>query len=296
MITSSEFQSLNTINLVGGLFSFFGATLIIGCYIAFRDLRSVAFKLVLFLSISDLCYAITGFLNSDAYEQCIAQAVLTQLFSLSSIAWTTSIAFTLKRAILDKVHPDSLGANLPRYQLVCWGVPIFLTILPTFSKSYGYSNGWCWLVDDSFGNAWKFCSFYLPLWISILYLIIVYYRIYQSLDRSRQQARTTSTEAVTATADEEGSSGAVNEAAERAREADAARAKIMSRIKWYPALLIVCYTFATINRIYNIFGSPLFSLTVLHFVGIRFRGFFNSILYGFNPAVQSALTNSCRRT
>jgi len=70
---------------------------------------------------------------------------------------------------------------------------------------------------------------------------------------------------------------------------------MLDRLKWFPVLLICCYTFATINRIYGAAtGDAIYWLTVLHFLGIRFRGFGNFLLYGLSgPVVRALKTKFC---
>jgi len=182
-----------------------------------------------------------------------------------------------------------------------------LTFVPACSNSYGYSSGWCWFVNDNWGNAWKFVAFYIPLWFVILYLSIVYYQIHYTVKTAHQQFERTATgndqvedtEVVTDVGQEvpEPSNNAQTQRAEiqrREDEAKQAREKMMSRLKWFPALLIGCYTFATINRIYSAAtGDAIFGLSILHFLGIRFRGFFNFLLYGLNAPLIRAIKKRC---
>jgi len=175
-----------------------------------------------------------------------------------------------------------------------------LTFVPACSNSYGYSSGWCWFVNDNWGNAWKFVAFYIPLWCVIAYLCLVYYQIHYTVkaEHQHQQLGTVTgndqvedTEVVTDVGQEVPEPSANNaETQRREREAKQAREKMMNRLKWFPALLIGCYTFATINRIYSAAtGDAIFGLAVLHFLGIRFRGFFNFLLYGLNAPLIRAI-------
>jgi len=192
-----------------------------------------------------------------------------------------------------------------------------LTFVPACSNSYGYSSGWCWFVNDNWGNAWKFVAFYIPLWFVILYLSIVYYQIHYTVKTAHQQFERTATgndqveiqatdfkndtEVVTDVGQEVPEPSGNNpetprnpETQRRAHEAIQAREKMMNRLKWFPALLIGCYTFATINRIYSAAtGDAIFGLSVLHFLGIRFRGFFNFLLYGLNAPLIRAIKKRC---
>lgn len=53
------------------------------------------------------------------------------------------------------------------------------------------------------------------------------------------------------------------------------------------APMLMCNA-ATISRIQQIFGSPVFALVLLHLLGASSQGIFNAIVYGFTPSVREA--------
>lgn len=71
----------------------------------------------------------------------------------------------------------------------------------------------------------------------------------------------------------------------------------LSKLKYYPCILIIAYTFASINRVYLFFNfySPSLLLTLLHNVFANSIGMMNCVVYGLNVQVRKSWTNCCCR-
>lgn len=71
--------------------------------------------------------------------------------------------------------------------------------------------------------------------------------------------------------------------------------RLVRRLKLYPLLLIVDYSFATVNRLYEFIypDDPLFVLIIIAWSFASISGFFNAIVYGLTPSVRIALRNFC---
>jgi hypothetical protein len=61
------------------------------------------------------------------------------------------------------------------------------------------------------------------------------------------------------------------------------------RVQYYPMVLVACYLFATVNRIYEAAGGTSFALTLLHTIGASSQGTLNAAVYGLTPQVRQAL-------
>ena len=60
------------------------------------------------------------------------------------------------------------------------------------------------------------------------------------------------------------------------------------KLQYFPIVLIFCWSFATIHRIYNIFSSKNtidFYLEFFHVTFISLNGFFNALIYGINNKI-----------
>jgi len=66
--------------------------------------------------------------------------------------------------------------------------------------------------------------------------------------------------------------------------------KILNKLKWYPLILVLCFSFATVNRFINFFyTSTIYILLILHIIGSGLYGFANALVYGFNGNIKGIL-------
>lgn len=257
--------TLTLINQIGGSLSLVGSIFVVGCYIKLTAIRSFAFKLVLYMSIATLflsCSAIIGETQNPAW--CKVQAVLMSYFELAALCWAGLIAFVLHMAFLLGKETFKVS-HVPMYHghflAAGWGFPLVLTILPATTDSYGEAGGWCWIIDDSAVDImWRFIQFYVPLWIIMIYCGYVYYKV-----------------------------------AEKFKESEGADAAPIRRLKMYPLVLVICYFWATINRVFQAVsgGQTVFFLSVLQIAFSSPIGFINALIYGYTRQVRTQLKGLC---
>jgi hypothetical protein len=74
--------------------------------------------------------------------------------------------------------------------------------------------------------------------------------------------------------------------------------RVVDRLKYYPMILIVCWTFATINRIYDSIHprSPSLGLIVMQTIFQTLQGFFNAMVYGLTPSVRNVWRESLAKS
>lgn len=197
---------------------------------------------------------------------CNLQALLLSYFGLASMMWSVSIAFTLHMAFLrDAPGWSSNEVHLKnrKYQVLCFGLPCVLTLLPLFSSSYGDTGGWCWIHDDdSISIVWRFLQFYIPLWAAISYNIFVYTKVHRKIKAIQQLDPSSNT-------------------------------TMMSRMKYYPLVLIICFTPGTINILFELSGKSSFGLNILHAIFAASQGMMNAVVYGLTPAVYERVSETC---
>jgi len=230
--------------------------------VLFKDLRTFAFKLVLYVSVSDAIYSFANLFgdvagtNADDEGKfpCQLQAIVISYFELSSILWSCAIAFTLHMAIIRDERNSTISSKQMWYHLLCWGLPVFFTILPAFTKSYGDSGGWCWIKDDTdIAVAWRFITFYIPLWLAMCYCAWVYWGVRQKVSHNLSTQR----------------------------------GSMKDRIKYYPLVLVICWFWASVNRIEQIFGPSQFWLFCLHVFFSSLQGAFNAFVYGLTKDIRT---------
>lgn len=258
--TGSQHDALTAISVTFSLISFFGVLLIIVSYLTFAKLRTFSFGLVFFMSCADLGALFSYLLGSPGEGGlCRFQGLLQQYCELSSIIWSALIAFTLYRAVVKLQDSASL---LKRYLAFGYGIPVICAFLPLFTSSYTNTGGWCWISNtQTVGQVWRWLLFYGPLWSCVGYNAYCYYLTEKAMK---------------------------NMFSNQGTEMPTKYKALIKRLKLYPLILVVCWTWATINRLQNAFSpdNPVFWLYVLQSLFRSLQGLLNCVAYGLQPNVR----------
>jgi Slime mold cyclic AMP receptor len=254
-----------SVSICAGL-SVGGCVLIIVSGLLVKKLQSYTFRLVRYLSLFDLFASISnsysGFLipGHRSSTLCLIQAVLQNYSQLGSLLITVIISYSLYGMVVKE------NSKIPNYEkrLVgsCFAIPLILTPLPLITESYDVSGGWCWIkLDLNLANIiWIFVEFYGPLIVILIVNIYFYIKIFKKVWSETYF-------------------GVDCEITK----------KLLSRLKMYPIVLIICFTPGLFRRIYYIFYEDTCYLNL--FVGslCALYGFFNAIAYGMTRKVRSSL-------
>jgi len=179
-------------------------------------------------------YAIATFLTSigstvgiprDGSIACWFEGIVTNIFTLSSIAWILVINYAMYSILCNKQFIISY-----RIHLLCWTLPIIVTLLPLINTRYGTSdNNWCFLVEKvdtpSWAIAfWVWISFYAWTWSIIVIDIVIYiigYRIiYTQLSELNRSYFI----------------------------------PIITKLQYYPLIIIICWTLSTLTDVLEYVG------------------------------------------
>ncbi|KAG0566883.1 hypothetical protein M758_7G087700 [Ceratodon purpureus] len=271
-LTPAQTRALTGINVGASALSFAGTSFIVMCYILFKDLRTFPFKLIFYLSLSDMLGSLFNMLgNPGEGFLCYAQGYSSQFFSIASFLWTTTIAFTLHRTVVKhKADVEGFG-NI--FHVYVWGTSLVMTIIPLIGNDYGPAGAWCWVQSETTaGKYLRFMTFYLPLWGAIIFNGVTYFQVIRMLNNATRMAA---------------------EWSDRQRQNVQTKVDLKALNRWgyYPLILIGSFTFGTINRIYGFIEphQPLFWLYCLDIGTASLMGLFNSIAYGFNSSVRRTL-------
>jgi len=115
------------------LLSLFGSLFIIITYICFRKIRNYAYKLVTYLSYSDIILSIGNILSWGTIKYkaedhlCFTQAFLINFGGLASVLWTSVIAWSIYSATV--LNAKNLRDKNMRFLLVGYGVSLALSIM-----------------------------------------------------------------------------------------------------------------------------------------------------------------------
>lgn len=266
--TETEKDLINIVQLVSGSLSFSGSLFIVSCFIAFPSLRKFAFRLVFFLSLSDVFSSISSFFGDPptCSALCYIQGFTQQWFQVSSVLWTTAIAFTLYMSAVKGKVVDEIEIHEFKIKLFCWGVPLVLATIPFMTSSYENTGGWCWISGrGAGGTVQRMLLFYVPIWVAVGFNCYVYYKVIRIIRLvTRNQV------------------GA----------ADLGKVlSMINRLKLYPLILIVCWIMPTVNRFQNLAdpGNPVVWLACTAVGLSSLQGMWNALVYGFTPGVKAAL-------
>jgi hypothetical protein len=177
--TETIMQSVACVSCCASLF-------IIFMFIRYPELKKIELsRLVNLICICDLFGSIGMALGQpeDGSTRCIIQAILTNIFPIAGVFWTTLIAFLLLIYVF-KMRPIE-RFPWPVYLLGSL-IPILVTFLPLTTNQFGLNNGhtsgWCFLKDRSDSPSWSLIfwtavSFYLWMWGGLLLYLIIFYLV-----------------------------------------------------------------------------------------------------------------------
>lgn len=279
--TQEQASTLEIINIIVSVFSILGSTFVMSCYFRFTDLRNFAFYLVFNVALSDFFYSI-GFFLGDAGGNdethlgatdglCTLQSVLISYFGLTSLFWSASIAYTLHQGFLRETpsfKPNEIEQHRCKFMGVCWCIPILFTILPFTTDSYGDTGGWCWIMSiEEKHTIWRFVQFYVMNWIAVAYNIFVFYNLRKKILSIEASMET---------------------------PAQGSGSKMVSRLKMYPMVLIICHSVGTIVAFYELAngGDLHFGLNLVQVIFSSSLGFVNALVYGLTPEIKERV---CKR-
>lgn len=252
--SAEQNQALSAVRIVGSTVSMCGSGFIILMFLAFSDLRKFAFRLVVMLSVCDLILGFGIYLGDGNVDNslCRFQAFVIQFGSMGEVFWTAVIAYSIREVVLIQPRNVRIEDKMNTYHMFVWGTAFVSSILPFFSNSYGDADGWCWISkygdhSPTWGTFWRMICFYIPLWVTIVFIIVVYRKTLRVLDRTAENFK---------------------------------------RMRWYPLVLIVIYFFATLDRVWQLFADANYELCVFRVFFASLAGFFNALIYGWTPAVQ----------
>lgn len=182
LLLSTAMQTISSISAIAS----FTAVII---YLRFPHLqRKSYFTLQFWVAVSNVLTSIGSAIgvSETGTVECWFQGILTNVFTLSSIQWTTVMTLSL----FSIVHYQKQIEVTPLVHLYCWIPPILATFLPLINSTYGNVGNWCWVVDTShtppWGAAvWFWVSFYGWVWLGLLMMVFILANIkYVSMKRN----------------------------------------------------------------------------------------------------------------
>ena len=205
---SYEFTKVAIVNLVTGCVSFVVCCLVICIIILIKNWKFFSQRLVLYLTITALLFSLASILNRVDFSSsssntsaflsgfCVFGGLLTQLTSWMMLCSMMGITFYLfVRTVFNR--------NTEKYE---WAyisfiflLPLLFNWIPFVKSSYGDSGAWCWIRSYDlvacevldFGLWLQFALLYIPLYLVISVLLILYAIIIITIYRKKKQVAST---------------------------------------------------------------------------------------------------------
>ena len=155
--------------IISCTFSMLGSLLIVYTYVRWRDIRTGSRSIITFLAIADFVTAfgyVTGSINyilqyleepeqlqtCPVFQQvCQIQSFITTTSSLSSFAWTSTLAVYLYLIIV-KSKMNLAYRLMPLYHVIAWLGPLLITLPLLAIGNLGYSpyaaSNWCYIGES----------------------------------------------------------------------------------------------------------------------------------------------------
>ena len=264
-------SSIIVLKRITGSLSLFGCLFMIGAIWLFRKYNILSQRLILYLSIAALFDAL-GYMISDMTPDgpaCDFEAWWLTYFDWSVLMWVTCITFNLYLNVIKHQRTDHLEKF---YHLLSWIVPpLLFSLLPLAGDNYGPAGAWCWIKHTSV--AWRFAIWYVPLFVTIVGLFVIYIRIILHLRKQLSSWQ-----------------GNYNPDSERNH---ALIVDDIGALKAYPFVYLALSIFPLILRIHNAFtaeGDDVYALWVLTVLTAPLQGAVNAIVFGLDPDTRKKLT------
>ncbi|XP_027044480.1 cyclic AMP receptor-like protein A [Pocillopora damicornis] len=257
-------QTVASFSLVASLFIIFVIWL-------FRKYKYFVQRLILALTsaacLDSISYLLTG-VPPDDNTLCDFQAWLLSFTSFSVLLWVCCITFNLYWNAIKEVKTDKFEKY---YHLVSWGIPFVVACLPLINDHYGPAGAWCWISKQSDNSvAWRFATYYIPVYLCIIGLFVVYSYIFITIRRQIKRWE-----------------GTYNAEADRSKEL---MKQDIRPLMWYPVVYLLTTICPLIDRIQNAASpQPNFILLLLQVLSSPLVGMLNAIVFGMDKETLSRL-------
>jgi Slime mold cyclic AMP receptor len=247
--------------------SIIGCTIIVLLFLSFPGLRKLPFRLIFYLILADLGTSISlVFPYMDDYSLCQLQGYLISYCGLSSVLWCACIAHAISKTILSEVD---VKVYEKYYLIIGFLVPLLTFLVLIDINSYQESLGWCWIYQEDYNLSsiyfrqvsYALITFYLPLFIVIIYIIIQYFKTIKAIKNEFYFI--------------------IDKEVSR---------KMIVKLRIYPTMLIIMWSPVIVVRFMSFFTHPWWCFTLIAGIGVSLNGLVNSIIYGHTQEVRNEIS------
>ncbi|OMJ65215.1 hypothetical protein SteCoe_38788 [Stentor coeruleus] len=135
-------------------------------------------KIIVYMTFNDiirsLAMILVSFFNKVVII-CQISAYIIETTFVSNIYWAISISTTLYRVII--VKDCDYKAFHKIWVFIAFVVVPVLQAIPFVTESYGINDNECAFGTGKIDNIWRLCLVYIPAWLSLLIMTLVYFKI-----------------------------------------------------------------------------------------------------------------------
>jgi hypothetical protein len=317
--TDAQYTTMEWTTSTVSAFSFVADILLVSAMIYLKMLsnaNNINSRLVFVLAASDALRGLSFFIgghyrNSGEVTNmglCTFQGVMSNIGNTINIVTVGLIALELQIVVLhggleasndalddaseqkpkegekeeEETVPRDMAAVFRNYMIFVFFFTVLMAVLPLAvpQNYYGYAGYNCWITkEDSLASAYRFVTLYGWLWMVMVYIIVVYVAVYWHIQSVQKKLG------------ESMSEGSISNLEIRSNhQAMASFNSVARRLMAFPIILFLCWTPATINRIYNqTTDDSSFGLILSHKLGVNLTGLLNGLAYGCSNAMQNEL-------
>lgn len=229
-----------------------GCLVVIFIYIRAKLLRTYPFKLVFWLNLSNLFKSLLLLVPVEAEHIgnniCKVNAYIFYSFTLSGLLWTFVIANKMYNSIV--LNQRNLEANYILYIINIFLISFVVCVIPFIFDAYGPNSFNCSFIMGVEGDYFRFFLYYTPASVITVYCIFVYSKVIRRIKEVREKMSTD-----------------------------------LSRLIYFPLILIICVTPMCIFRIFQIFGLYNFYVYTILSCLWCLQSLLDALAYAFTPPV-----------
>jgi hypothetical protein len=273
--------SLIKTNLILATCSLLASLTIILLYIFNKNLRSFVFSLVFFLSLSELINSIGNLMSFNKIVSepsefiCNVQSVLITFTDICSLIWMCIISYTIHKIM---THQNKIINKRKVFIIIGFAFPLIYTIVQAtvffvserIEIKMVVPDLWCWIYDIG-DHSGVVITVYITYWILVIFNFIFICKAISHLkgniipdDEDNRKIR-----------------------------------KMINKLYLYPIVSGLCFSFATVHRVYQIFyilndkyvkSNESYRLEIIlylfHGIFMNIRGVLFFVIYGCDLKVR----------
>eukprot|EP00003_Mantamonas_plastica_P025650 TRINITY_DN5075_c0_g1_i4.p1 TRINITY_DN5075_c0_g1~~TRINITY_DN5075_c0_g1_i4.p1 ORF type:complete len:323 (-),score=61.33 TRINITY_DN5075_c0_g1_i4:60-1028(-) len=257
---------------VASSLSLIGCIATIFLIVVFERHRVAHIRIILFMMVAAAGKSASTLMGDvrDHPVLCDVQAFTTQFFDWATMIYTCCISFNVYQVIVNKNL--EVGKFEGWYHAVSWLVALLFACLPLIDDHYGESGPWCWITRERDGDLWRFLLFYVPLIIFFVYILVTYILIVRAVKKDPDVSVHRSFR-------------------ERDSGIKEVELQVLRRLRAYPLVFLLIWTFPLVNRMNDWInpGKPSLFLVFAHACTAPLQGFAYSLVYGLDSDTMSRM-------